>query len=95
MKNIKLYNILPNIILIFIVIYWLKGESGGDIGILFSPIFTTVFLLLCYCFLRIFIKFDLLVSIKQIIFVGILIGLLIFAYFEILYIYHRYTLKWY
>ena len=96
--SFKLYNILPTIILvIFIIIVISNSEdkTAGDIIIQFSPLIITILQIIYQSILRIFIKFDLFRNIKELLLVGAIIFLLIILYFQVLYAYHHYVLKWY
>ena len=96
--SFKLYNILPTIILvIFIIIVISNSEdkTAGDIIIQFSPLIITILQIIYQSILRIFIKFDLFRNIKELLLVGAIIFLLTILYFQVLYAYHHYVLKWY
>lgn len=93
--KIKYYNILPSIVMMILIIIHNWGVSGGDILIQFSIIFVTFIQVLYQSVLRVFIKFDLFRNIKELLLVGAIIFLLIILYFQVLYAYHHYVLKWY
>ena len=93
--KIKYYNILPSVVMMILIIMHNRGVSGGDILIQFSIIFVTFIQVLYQSVLRIFIKFDLFRNIKELLLVGAIIFLLIILYFQVLYAYHHYVLKWY
>jgi len=93
--KIKYYNILPSIVMMILIIMHNWGVSGGDILIQFSIIFVTFIQVLYQSVLRVFIKFDLFRNIKELLLVGAIIFLLIILYFQVLYAYHHYVLKWY
>lgn len=94
--KIKYYNILPSVVMmILIIMHHNRGVSGGDILIQFSIIFVTFIQVLYQSVLRVFIKFDLFRNIKELLLVGAIIFLLIILYFQVLYAYHHYVLKWY
>ena len=93
--KIKYYNILPSVVMMILIIMHNWGVSGGDILIQFSIIFVTFIQVLYQSVLRIFIKFDLFRNIKELLLVGAIIFLLIILYFQVLYAYHHYVLKWY
>lgn len=93
--KIKYYNILPSVVMMILIIIHNWGVSGGDILIQFSIIFVTFIQVLYQSVLRVFIKFDLFRNIKELLLVGAIIFLLIILYFQVLYVYHHYVLKWY
>jgi hypothetical protein len=93
--KIKYYNILPSVVMMILIIIHNWGVSGGDILIQFSIIFVTFIQVLYQSVLRVFIKFDLFRNIKELLLVGAIIFLLIILYFQVLYAYHHYVLKWY
>ena len=93
--KIKYYNILPSIVMMILIIRHKFGLNGGDILIQFSIIFVTFIQVLYQSVLRVFIKFDLFRNIKELLLVGAIIFLLIILYFQVLYAYHHYVLKWY
>lgn len=93
--KIKYYNILPSVVIMILIIIHNWGVSGGDILIQFSIIFVTFIQVLYQSVLRVFIKFDLFRNIKELLLVGAIIFLLIILYFQVLYAYHHYVLKWY
>ena len=93
--KIKYYNILPSVVMMILIIMHNRGVSGGDILIQFSIIFVTFIQVLYQSVLRVFIKFDLFRNIKELLLVGAIIFLLIILYFQVLYAYHHYVLKWY
>ena len=93
--KIKYYNILPSVVMMIFIIMHNWGVSGGDILIQFSIIFETFIQVLYQSVLRVFIKFDLFRNIKELLLVGAIIFLLIILYFQVLYAYHHYVLKWY
>ena len=93
--KIKYYNILPSVVTMILIIMHNRGVSGGDILIQFSIIFVTFIQVLYQSVLRVFIKFDLFRNIKELLLVGAIIFLLIILYFQVLYAYHHYVLKWY
>ncbi|GEM_PF-719557 len=93
--KIKYYNILPSVVMMILIIMHNWGVSGGDILIQFSIIFVTFIQVLYQSVLRVFIKFDLFRNIKELLLVGAIIFLLIILYFQVLYAYHHYVLKWY
>ena len=93
--KIKYYNILPSVVMMILIIIHNWGVSGGDILIQFSIIFVTFIQILYQSVLRVFIKFDLFRNIKELLLVGAIIFLLIILYFQVLYVYHHYVLKWY
>ena len=93
--KIKYYNILPSVVMMILIIIHNWGVSGGDILIQFSIIFVTFIQVLYQSVLRVFIKFDLFRNIKELLLVGAIIFLLTILYFQVLYAYHHYVLKWY
>ena len=93
--KIKYYNILPSVVMMSLIIIHNWGVSGGDNLIQFSIIFVTPTQVLYQSVLRVFIKFDLFRNIKELLLVGAIIFLLIILYFQVLYVYHHYVLKWY
>lgn len=93
--KIKYYNILPSVVMMILIIIHNWGVSRGDILIQFSIIFVTFIQVLYQSVLRVFIKFDLFRNIKELLLVGAIIFLLIILYFQVLYAYHHYVLKWY
>ena len=93
--KIKYYNILPSVVVMILIIIHNWGVSGGDILIQFSIIFVTFIQVLYQSVLRVFIKFDLFRNIKELLLVGAIIFLLTILYFQVLYAYHHYVLKWY
>ena len=93
--KIKYYNILPSVVMMILIIIHNWGVSGGDILIHFSIIFVTFIQVLYQSVLRVFIKFDLFRNIKELLLVGAIIFLLTILYFQVLYAYHHYVLKWY
>ena len=93
--KIKYYNILPSVVMMILIIIHNWGVSGGDILIQFSIIFVIFIQVLYQSVLRVFIKFDLFRNIKELLLVGAIIFLLIILYFQVLYAYHHYVLKWY
>ena len=93
--KIKYYNILPSVVMMILIIMHNWGVSGADILIQFSIIFVTFIQVLYQSVLRVFIKFDLFRNIKELLLVGAIIFLLIILYFQVLYAYHHYVLKWY
>ena len=93
--KIKYYNILPSVVMMILIIIHNWGVSVGDILIQFSIIFVTFIQVLYQSVLRVFIKFDLFRNIKELLLVGAIIFLLIILYFQVLYAYHHYVLKWY
>ena len=93
--KIKYYNILLSVVMMILIIMHNRGVSGGDILIQFSIIFVTFIQILYQSVLRVFIKFDLFRNIKELLLVGAIIFLLIILYFQVLYAYHHYVLKWY
>ena len=93
--KIKYYNILPSVVMMILIIMHNRGVSGGDILIQFSIIFVTFIQVLYQSVLRVFIKFDLFRNIKELLLVGAIIFLLTILYFQVLYAYHHYVLKWY
>ena len=93
--KIKYYNILPSVVMMILIIMHNWGVSGGDILIQFSIIFVTFIQVLYQSVLRVFIKFDLFRNIKELLLVGAIIFLLTILYFQVLYAYNHYVLKWY
>ena len=83
--KIKYYNILPSVVMMILIIIHNWGVSGGDILIQFSIIFVTFIQVLYQSVLRVFIKFDLFINIKELLLVGAIIFLLIILYFQVLY----------